>query len=221
MKEITKLYQWTLSKIKEKMGHEEEEYCTVFKLTSGGEISVLLSKDKFQEVENWFTGKEEGNYLIKTNDGYINLNKINIIGFSYSKITAKERMLNPYLYVLTSPAPHTISLLSFFKALFLVPAALILYIIYERCIYDSSIKNILARTSALNGVIGAAINMITVVFMMLYVIFFIAKLMKASGEEKCYLTVKSQLKSKVWNYAVFNFFMIIISRYALLAIKYF
>ncbi len=56
-------------------------------------------------------------YSIKQDNRYVNLNKVNIVEFSYSTITNKKEILNPIMYILTTPISRIIDAFSYFKVM--------------------------------------------------------------------------------------------------------
>lgn len=202
-------------------------YHLIFKLVNNNDISFSTTIEEFNKIKKWYENSNETSYSIKnicssptttTSGKYVNLNKVNIVEFSYSSITNKKNILNPIIYILTYPAPRIIDVFSYVKGLFLAPIMLVSYIIYEKYILNLDIKSILSNTSMLNHILNTAINFITIMFVFYYIVFFMLKLLGMSNQDKDYIyEVKNQTRSKVYNYASFNFVIIGCLSYALLS----
>lgn len=202
-------------------------YHLIFKLVNNNDISFSTTIEEFNKIKKWYENSNETSYSIKnicssptttTSGKYVNLNKVNIVEFSYSSITNKKNILNPIIYILTYPAPRIIDVFSYVKGLFLAPIMLVSYIIYEKYILNLDIKSILSNTSMLNHILNTAINFITIMFVFYYIVFFMLKLLGMSNQDKDYIyEVKNQTRSKVYNYASLNFVIIGCLSYALLS----
>ncbi len=222
--------QRSINNIKEYINDDTiKGYHLIFKLVNNNDISFSTTIEEFNKIKEWYENSNEMSYSIKNICSspitiycgkYVNLNKVNIVEFSYSSITNKKNILNPIIYILTYPAPRIFDVFSYVKNLFLAPIILVSYIIYETNILNSDIKSILSNTSMLNNILNTAISFITIIFVFYYIVFFILKVLGMSSQDKDYIyELKNQTRSKVYNYASFNFVIIGCLSYALLSVN--
>lgn len=199
-----------------------KEYLLIFKLINNDEISMSTNVDEFEKIKKWYENDSSIYYSLKQDTTYINLSKANIVQFSYSAITNTEVTFNPALYLLTIPVPRTLSMFNYVKALFLIPVVMLTYILYEEFVAGTSVKSILSNTSMINQIMNSGFYVVTIIFALLYVAFFMLKLLKVSSQPKSYFyEVKKQLKNKIYTYAIFNFVVIGFLAYPLLTTNFF
>lgn len=186
-------------------------YHLVFKLINNMDISFATTVEEFNKIKKWYESENKESYSIKRDNKYINLNRVNIIEFSYSTITNKKEMLSPIMYILTTPTPRIIDVFSYFKVMLLTPIILAAYIIYQRYMLNVEIKNILSNTIMLNQILRASFIAISAIFIFHYIAFFMFKMLSVLNEEKDLIyELKNQTKNKVYTYASFNFIIIIL-----------
>ncbi|NFR57607.1 hypothetical protein AL714_16235 [Clostridium botulinum] len=185
-------------------------YHLVFKLINNMDISFSTTVEEFKKIKEWYESENKESYSIKQDNKYINLNKVNIVEFSYSTITNKEEMLNPIMYILTTPAPRIIDVFNYFKVMLLTPIILAAYIIYQRYMLNVEIKNILSNTIMLNQILRASFIVISAMFIFYYIAFFMFKMLGLNEDKDLIYKLKNQTKNKVYTYASFNFVIIIL-----------
>ncbi|WP_242867310.1 hypothetical protein [Clostridium sporogenes] len=186
-------------------------YHLVFKLINNMDISFATTVEEFNKIKKWYESENKESYSIKRDNKYINLNRVNIIEFSYSTITNKKEMLSPIMYILTTPTPRIIDVFSYFKVMLLTPIILAAYIIHQRYMLNVEIKNILSNTIMLNQILRASFIAISAIFIFHYIAFFMFKMLGVLNEEKDLIyELKNQTKNKVYTYASFNFVIIIL-----------
>ncbi len=66
-------------------------YHLVFKLINNMDISFSTTVEEFKKIKEWYESENKESYSIKQDNRYVNLNKVNIVEFSYSTITNKKR----------------------------------------------------------------------------------------------------------------------------------
>ncbi|HID0859464.1 TPA: hypothetical protein ACXDBN_003928, partial [Clostridium botulinum] len=96
-------------------------YHLVFKLINNMDISFSTTVEEFNKIKEWYESENKESYSIKQDNRYVSLNKVNIVEFSYSTITNKKEMLNPIMYILTTPAPRIIDIFNYCKGIVLIP----------------------------------------------------------------------------------------------------
>lgn len=202
-----------------------EGYNLIFKLVNNDEISVTTTIEEFNKIITWYENDEATSYSIKdtcclpnakVSGKYVNLNKVNIVEFSYTTITNKSNILNPIMYLLTYPVPRGINVFRYAKGLFLIPLILI---VYEKYFLNLEIKNILSNETMINYIFNTTINFVTTMFVLCYIILFMQKLLGVLCKDNHYeYEVKSQMKNKFYTYASFNFVVIGYLAYALKSI---
>lgn len=185
-------------------------YHLVFKLINNMDISFSTTVEEFNKIKEWYESENKESYSIKQDNRYVNLNKINIVEFSYSTITNKKEMLNPIMYILTTPTPRIIDVFSYFKAMLLTPIILAAYIIYQRYMLNVEIKNILSNTIMINQILRSSFMVISVIFILHYIAFFMFKMLGLNEDKDLIYKLKNQIKNKVYTYASFNFGIIIL-----------
>lgn len=186
-------------------------YHLVFKLINNIDISFSTTVGEFNKIREWYESENKESYSIKQDNKYVNLNKVNIIEFSYSTITNKKEILNPIMYILITPAPRIIDVFSYFKVMLLTPIILAAYIIYQRYMLNVEIKNILSNTVMLDQILRASFIVISAIFIFYYIAFFMFKMLGFLNEDKDFIyELKDQTKNKVYTYASFNFIIIIL-----------
>ncbi|HID0854110.1 TPA: hypothetical protein ACXDA3_002375, partial [Clostridium botulinum] len=169
--------------------------------------------EEFNKIKEWYESENKESYSIKQDNRYVSLNKVNIVEFSYSTITNKKEMLNPIMYILTTPAPRIIDIFNYCKGIVLIPIiSLVAYIIYERYMLNVEIKNILSNTIMINQILRSSFMVISVIFILHYIAFFLFKMLGLNlNEDKDLIyKLKNQTKNKVYTYASFNFVIIIL-----------
>ncbi|ACA47108.1 hypothetical protein HYH96_17085 [Clostridium botulinum] len=188
-------------------------YHLVFKLINNMDISFSTTVEEFNKIKEWYESENKESYSIKQDNRYVSLNKVNIVEFSYSTITNKKEMLNPIMYILTTPAPRIIDIFNYCKGIVLIPIiSLVAYIIYERYMLNVEIKNILSNTIMINQILRSSFMVISVIFILHYIAFFLFKMLGLNlNEDKDLIyKLKNQTKNKVYTYASFNFVIIIL-----------
>ncbi|NFP57328.1 hypothetical protein FDG35_05085 [Clostridium botulinum] len=188
-------------------------YHLVFKLINNMDISFSTTVEEFNKIKEWYESENKETYSIKQDNRYVSLNKVNIVEFSYSTITNKKEMLNPIMYILTTPAPRIIDIFNYCKGIVLIPIiSLVAYIIYERYMLNVEIKNILSNTIMINQILRSSFMVISVIFILHYIAFFLFKMLGLNlNEDKDLIyKLKNQTKNKVYTYASFNFVIIIL-----------
>ncbi|NFE18615.1 hypothetical protein [Clostridium botulinum] len=188
-------------------------YHLVFKLINNMDISFSTTVEEFNKIKEWYESENKESYSIKQVNRYVSLNKVNIVEFSYSTITNKKEMLNPIMYILTTPAPRIIDIFNYCKGIVLIPIiSLVVYIIYERYMLNVEIKNILSNTIMINQILRSSFMVISVIFILHYIAFFLFKMLGLNlNEDKDLIyKLKNQTKNKVYTYASFNFVIIIL-----------
>ncbi|APH23099.1 hypothetical protein CF088_19195 [Clostridium botulinum] len=188
-------------------------YHLVFKLINNMDISFSTTVEEFNKIKEWYESENKESYSIKQDNRYVSLNKVNIVEFSYSTITNKKEMLNPIMYILTTPAPRISDIFNYCKGIVLIPIiSLVAYIIYERYMLNIDMKNILSNTIMINQILRSSFMVISVIFILHYIAFFLFKMLDLNlNEDKDLIyKLKNQTKNKVYTYASFNFVIIIL-----------
>ncbi|AJD29101.1 MULTISPECIES: hypothetical protein [Clostridium] len=185
-------------------------YHLVFKLINNMDISFSTTVEEFKKIKEWYESENKESYSIKQDNRYVNLNKVNIVEFSYSTITNKKEILNPIMYILTTPISRIIDAFSYFKVMLLTPIILAAYIIYERYMLNIDMKNILSNTIMINQILRSSFMVISVIFILHYIAFFMFKMLGLNEDKDLIYKLKNQTKNKVYTYASFNFVIVIL-----------
>lgn len=206
-----------------------KKYHLIFNLINNNDISFLTTTKEFNKIKEWYESSTEPSYLITStcstpttiiSGKYVNLNKENIVNFSYSGITNKDKIINPIKYLLTYPVPKIINVYNYFRSIILFSIILVLYKIYEKNILSLDIKSIFSNKLMLDSILNTSIKFITILFVLYYVGFFIFKLLEMIGKDKDYIyEFKNQKRSKIYNYASSNFIIISCLSFSLLSIN--
>lgn len=173
-------------------------YHLVFKLINNMDISFSTTVEEFNKIKEWYESENKESYSIKQDNRYVSLNKVNIVEFSYSTITNKKEMLNPIMYILTTPAPRIIDIFNYCKGIVLIPIiSLVAYIIYERYMLNVEIKNILSNTIMINQILRSSFMVISVIFILHYIAFFLFKMLGLNLNEDKDLIYKLKNQTKI------------------------
>lgn len=196
------------------------EYHITLKLINNNDIAFSTTKEEFEKIKEWYEKKDQNSYLIKQGNKYNNLNKINIIEFSYIPITKKRNVCTQIMYILTAPVPKAFSMLSYIKTLFLIPIILLLYMVSKKIIFNADI-NILTDKLLINQTINSIVYAVTFLFFLYYILLFTTKLLDISNKSKDYFyEVEIQRMNNLYSYGTINFFVISFISYSLLTINF-
>lgn len=203
-----------------------KQYHLIFNLINNNDISYICNIEEFNKIKEWYENEDSTNYLIQdinipTSKGkYINLNKKNIVEFSYSSITNREKRLNPIIYILTCTTPKMLNIISYIKCNFILFIVFTLFSTYSKYNFSINIGNILSDTTLILNAFNRTISLVTYIFLIYYIFFFILKifeLYRLDSSEYIY-KVKKQVEGRHYHYASINFAFIILFRISLLRI---
>ncbi len=100
------------------------------------------------------------------------------------------------MYILTTPISRIIDAFSYFKVMLLTPIILAAYIIYERYMLNIDMKNILSNTIMINQILRSSFMVISVIFILHYIAFFMFKMLGLNEDKDLIYKLKNQTKIK-------------------------
>ncbi|UYZ38937.1 hypothetical protein OD350_29050 (plasmid) [Clostridium beijerinckii] len=187
-------------------------YSIIFKLINGSDVVLTTTIDNFNEMKEWYDSDRAESFQIIDKNRYINLNKVNIVEFSYSTITNIKNILTGIKYVFTNPVPKAFGMVNYIKCLFVTPVVLWILTTFEQYIHNREILNTFKDTQMITDIINASITLVTSLFIIYYIFFFILKLMDIfTGTKDCFYAIKIHEDDKFYNYGTFNFAIILLS----------
>lgn len=201
-------------------------YYLIFKLVNNIDIHFYSSMEEFNEIKKWYENSAQEHYSrnnISTSEGkYVNLDKSNIIEFSYSSISNKRKFINSIKYIFTNQAPGYITALTYIKFIIFTSMIYSTFTIFNMSKLNYSFYYIISNPEIINSIIHKATLISTLVFIYFYAFYFLIKFIEVLKQDySIYYKVQHQKSRKLTTYASVNLLIIFFLSFGLLSTTYF